>query len=268
MVFSINIKNPTDPQAIRSYRVDSGPDPPFTILQAARATMASPDLFPLVHIGEKTFAANFTNPINSVLKEAGKAFDAKTKVACVFSIGSGTKLVKGLPDSPQPKEYMPMLATIAENCETAHRETASRYGHLGIYHRINVERDPLYITRDEWENGFVHVRRAAANYLQANPESLEQVVNRFVRPIGGPKIQDLSPFYLLSFIYNIITLDQIMRLPVNQCSHHLQHSPVTLLVDPILSKIFSHIINHRSLPVLVDIGQQFSMASVVLERLN
>jgi hypothetical protein len=85
-----------------------------------------------------------------------------------------------------------MLATIAEKCETAHQETAARYAELDIYHRINVERDLLYAGLNEWEDDFTHISRATRNFLQANMKSLDRVVDRFVRPVGGPTIRGLS----------------------------------------------------------------------------
>jgi hypothetical protein len=197
VVFAVNAKN-TELQAIRSYRVQSSPNPPFTILQAARATMASPDLFSSVYVGsmpnEKEFVAYFMNPIKSILQEAGKIFKDTTKVACIVSLGSGTKQVEGLPDDPQPDDRMKLLATIAENCETAHQEAASRYGHSGIYHRINVERDQLYTAVNEWDDGFARIGRSTRNFLQANVKSLDRVVDHFVRPVGGLTIRDLSGF--------------------------------------------------------------------------
>jgi hypothetical protein len=183
-------------QAIRSYKVQSGPNHPFTILQAARATMASPDLFSSVLVGsmqdEKEFVAYFTNPVKSVLEEAGKAFDDSTKVTCLLSLGSGTKEVKGLPDDPQPSDRLTMLATIAEKCETAHQESAARYAELDIYHRINVERDLLYGGNEEWDDNFSHISQATHNYLQTNTRFLDQIVDRFIRPVGGPTIRGLS----------------------------------------------------------------------------
>lgn len=195
MVFAINARN-QEFQAIRSYKVRSSPNPPFTILQAARATMASPDLFSSVCVGsmpnEQEFIAYFTNPVKSVLEEAGKAFDDKKKVACILSLGSGSKPVKGVPYDPQPDDRLKMLGYIAENCEIAHREAASRYGELGIYHRINVERGPLYTIVNEWDDGFTHIRQATRNHLQGSMKTLDRVVKRFIRPIGGQTIRDLS----------------------------------------------------------------------------
>lgn len=162
--------------------------------------MASPDLFPSVYVGsipnEKEFVAYFMNPVKSVLEEAGKIFDDTTKVACLLSLGSGTKEVKGLPDDPQPNDRLTMLATIAENCDIAHQEAASRYGKLGIYHRINVERPLLYNGSNEWSDGFTRIDMATRNHLQANMELLDRIVDCFVLPVGGPTIRDLSKFYL------------------------------------------------------------------------
>jgi hypothetical protein len=194
-VFAINART-QQLQAIRSYSIRSSPNPPFTILQAARATMASPDIFPSVCVGfgrdEKEFVAHFTNPIQSILDEAGKVFENTAKVACILSLGSGTKQVQGIPVNPQPMDGIKLLMDIAEDCETAHQEAASRYGELGIYHRINVERNLLYPGLDEWEDGFTHINRATSNYLQANMKSLDRVVERFFRPVGGKTIRDLS----------------------------------------------------------------------------
>lgn len=185
-------------QVIRSYSVRSGPDPPFTILQAARATMASPDLFPSVYVGSRSdeFVAHFMNPINSILEEAEEIFDETTKVACILSLGSGTKEAGRFPDDPEPKDRSTILATIAEDCETPHQDATRRYGKLGIYHRINVERDLLYAGLDEWSDGFANIRIATRNYLQANVKSLDKVVDSFVRPVGGPTTRDLSLFYI------------------------------------------------------------------------
>jgi hypothetical protein len=196
-VFATNVRN-KQLQAIRSYRVRSGPNPPLTILQAARATMASPDLFPSICIGstteEKELVAHFTNPIKSVLDEAGKAFEDAAKVGCILSLGSGTKYLEGLVANTQASDRIKKLIDIAEDCETAHQEAASRYGELGIYHRINVERDLLYAGLDEWEHGFAHISQATRNYLQANVKSLDRVVEHFVRPVGGTTVRDLSTY--------------------------------------------------------------------------
>jgi hypothetical protein len=158
--------------------------------------MASPDLFSSVCVGsspdEKEFVAHFTNPIKSLLDEAGKAFDDTAKVGCLLSLGSGTKQVEGLPANPQPSDHIKMLMDIAEDCETAHQDAVSRYGELGIYHRINIERDLLYAGLDEWDDGFTHIHRATRNYLQANVKSLDRVVEHFVRPVGGKTVRDLS----------------------------------------------------------------------------
>jgi hypothetical protein len=158
--------------------------------------MASPDIFPSVHVGlgrdEKEFVAHFTNPIKSILDEAGKVFEDTAKVACILSLGSGTKLVQGIPVNPKPTNRIKLLVDIAEDCETAHQEAASRYGELGIYHRINIESDSFSTGISEWEEDFTHIHRATRSYLEANVRRLDRVVDRFVRSIGGPTIRDLS----------------------------------------------------------------------------
>jgi hypothetical protein len=204
VVFAVDAKNMTVLQVIRSYKVRSNPNPPFTILQAARATMASPDLFPSVYVGsipdDKEYVAWFTNPIKSILEEGGKAFCDTNKVACILSLGAGTKLVEGLHDHPQPDDRLKMLASVAEDCEAAHRDAASLYGHSGIYHCINVERDLLHTTREEWDEDFTHISQATRNHLEANLKTLDRVVDCFVHRTGGPTIRDLSSLISLCSI--------------------------------------------------------------------
>jgi hypothetical protein len=235
-VFAINARN-KQIQAIRSYRVRSDPNPPLTILQAAQATMASPDLFPSVCVGltpdEKEFVAHFTNPIKSVLEEAGNAFEDTSKVACILSLGSGTKQVEGLPANPQPSDRIKMLMDIAEDCETAHRDAASRYGELGMYHRINIERDLLYARLNEWEDGFTHISRSTRNYLQTNVKSLDRVVDHFARRAGGKTIRDLSARHGF-ILFRTLTLLQIVYPTMRRCSLLHLRLPTTSLLDRIL----------------------------------
>jgi hypothetical protein len=171
--------------------------------------MALPDLFSSMYIGfiqdEKEFVAHFTNPIKSVLEEAGKVFDDTTKVTCIPSLGSGTNPVKGLRDDPQPDDRMTMLATIAENCETAHQEAMSRYDHSGICHRINVERDYLCASRDEWEEDLILISQATHSHLQANERASDRLIDLFNRPVGGPMIRDLSLFGLIALFFDWLT---------------------------------------------------------------
>jgi hypothetical protein len=158
--------------------------------------MASPDLFPSVNVGsmpdEKEYVAWFTNPSKAVLEEAGMVHDETQKVACILSLGSGTKLVEGIQSDPQPSDRMKILASVAEDCEAIHHEAASRYGHSGIYHRINVERGLLDTARGQWDDEFVYIGQVTRNYIQANVKTLDRVVDHFIRRIGGPTIRDLS----------------------------------------------------------------------------
>jgi hypothetical protein len=269
-VFAINART-KKVQAIRSYRVHSDPNPPFTILQAARATMASPDLFSSVYVGsmpnDKEYVAYFMNPIKSVLEEAGKIFDDTTKVACILSLGSGTKQVEGLPDDPQPNDRIKMLVDVAEDCETAHQEAASRYGESRIYHRINAERDPLY-KGDEWDDGFTRISRATSNHLQANVKSLDRVVDRFIRRVGGPMIRDLSSFIQLNVTSTLLILLQIVCLLSRRCSHLHQLLVIISLAEPISWILFWHTTSHHHPHPIVDIERRFCTVLAALERPN
>jgi hypothetical protein len=187
-------------EAIRSYRTRSGPNLPCTILQAARAAMASPDLFPSVHVGTQLYGSEliacFNNPVKLVLKEAGSLFPNDTKVAGVLSLGVGKKQIVGLPENPQPSDRMTVLVKIAEDCEGVHQEVAARYKDNGIYYRLNVEHGLHHVKTEEWKS-YEDVRRMSLEYLLEEVKKLETIVNIFMKRTGGPYLRDLSEFIII-----------------------------------------------------------------------
>lgn len=195
VVFALNARN-TEIQAIRSYKIRSEPNLPFTILQAARATMASPDLFSSIHVGNELYGSElvgyFNNPVKLVLKEAGVLFSSTDKVAGIVSVGVGKRKIVGLPQNPQPGDRVTILKKIAEDCERAHQEMATRYSKSGAYHRMNVEQG-LQDIEDESEK-LQSIERLTFNYLKGEVKQLRNVARTFVRRTGGPLLGDLSKY--------------------------------------------------------------------------
>jgi hypothetical protein len=116
--------------------------PECTILQAACATIASPEAYDPVFIGEEEdepyldAMAGFANPTNEMLKEAEKAFKKDTIVANIISIGSG-KL--GPQHIATRTPLSDLLKRAITDTERVHNDIQNRFQDLGIYFRFNVE---------------------------------------------------------------------------------------------------------------------------------
>lgn len=91
----IDIANMTDCHLIRSYRTRGMRSPKCTILQAACATIASPDVYEPMNLGRRfeeviyqDALAGYTNPTNEGLKEAERVFGREALVGTILSIGA------------------------------------------------------------------------------------------------------------------------------------------------------------------------------------
>lgn len=114
----------------------------ITIWQAARATLAHPDLFPPTFIGSPaleqayiTGEIGWKNPSNEVIKEF-EALWPSHNIACLASIGSGHEGVIQI-------ERISVSGAVADamttNCEKIAQEVAYRFQGRNTYFRLNVE---------------------------------------------------------------------------------------------------------------------------------
>jgi hypothetical protein len=111
-----------------------------TIIEAVRASWATPGLFPSILLGanlmreELVSAVNgFNNPTLETIKEAKDIFGKERRVSCLLSLGTGQADIR----STASKDFM---TKTAQDTETIARESQRRFGSLGIYFRFSVER--------------------------------------------------------------------------------------------------------------------------------
>lgn len=136
---------------IRTYRVSSNQGPDCTIVEAVRATTAIPGMFKRAHIKEQGVAIPYiggelgcNNPTSKLLAEISLVFP-KQPIACVISIGCGQQHSGNVPDAKiydvfLPAKLLPVIQTIATDCERTHQDLAGRFEHTeGVYFRFNTE---------------------------------------------------------------------------------------------------------------------------------
>ncbi|KNZ76408.1 Nephrocystin-3 [Termitomyces sp. J132] len=115
------------PRIFRSYSVKANQGYNCTVVEAARATTASPQFFKAVSIGagglnEKFIGAHLghNNPINFVLEEAELVFGASQSVACIVSIGAGHPgNISWKSSKLFPSVLMKVLMDISTSCEAS-----------------------------------------------------------------------------------------------------------------------------------------------------
>jgi hypothetical protein len=117
----------------------------ITIWQAARATLAHPDLFPPAHIGSLAFEQAYVtgemgwkNPSNEVIREF-EALWPSQNIACLASIGSGHEGIIRIEGSAVSDAVTNAMERIATDCEKIAEGVAYRFQGRNTYFRLNVE---------------------------------------------------------------------------------------------------------------------------------
>ncbi|KAF8602157.1 hypothetical protein BDV93DRAFT_557669 [Ceratobasidium sp. AG-I] len=125
---------------IRTYRVSANQGPECTIVEAVRATTATPGMFKRAVIKEQGIAVSYVggglecnNPTDRLLADVSLVFPNQP-AACVVSIGCGQLHSGNIPDSKiydafLPSKLFPVMQTIAMDCEKTHQDLARRFGH-------------------------------------------------------------------------------------------------------------------------------------------
>jgi hypothetical protein len=138
-----NTANPPSLYPIRSYLVRGARPASCTILQAAGASIASPDIFPPVTIGSGhkkvsliNAVPNYANPTKVLLPEARRIFGDEGNIATIVSIGSGRRVIsdglKGIPDVLSDTRDI-----IISKCDQVHENVQTLLQKLFIYFRFN-----------------------------------------------------------------------------------------------------------------------------------
>jgi hypothetical protein len=148
VVCTTSITNLSVLYPIRSYQPRGAPALPCTILQAACASVASPDKFLPVTIGKDDrkvtlvdATAGYPNPTGELLREAQRIFGEDGKVATVISIGSGKKNTS---DSSAGRDQNTLIDAVQRsvlNAEITHEELEARLHETHLYFRFNVAHD-------------------------------------------------------------------------------------------------------------------------------
>ena len=136
---------------IRTYRVSANQGPNCTIVEAARATTATPGIFKRAQIKEQGVSISYVggglecnNPTNKLLADISLVFPERP-IACVVSIGCGQSHSGNVPESKIYDVFLPLkmlhtLRMIVADGERTHQDLAGRFEHTEeVYFRFNVE---------------------------------------------------------------------------------------------------------------------------------
>jgi hypothetical protein len=147
VVWTLSTANLSIAQPIRSYRIRSAPGPSCTILEAACASVASPDKFLPVTIGSShkkvvlvDATTGYANPAKELLKEAEAVFGADAEVASIVSLGAGKEEILDISGTVREDALVDALVRMTLDTEKTHEELHARLHQLLIYFRFNVER--------------------------------------------------------------------------------------------------------------------------------
>lgn len=147
------------PTCIRTYRVAENQGLECSIVEAARATMATPGALKRKTIYDGEVEVSYigaglgcNNPTALLLVEAGRAYPNQT-TACVLSAGAGQLSPASL---REPKRLLDSMSSqiaaaaeaTAKDCERIHQEVAVRFSHTErLYFRFNPEQGMQDINR-------------------------------------------------------------------------------------------------------------------------
>lgn len=115
------------------------------IWQAARATLALPNLFPNVTIGPDLLQqvyisgeVGWKNPSNEVIREF-EAYWPGQNIACLASVGAGHEGIIEINGSIGPASLNMAMERIAMDCERVAQEVGYRFEGRNTYFRLSVE---------------------------------------------------------------------------------------------------------------------------------
>jgi hypothetical protein len=170
--------------------------PDCTILQAACATIASPEAYDPVIIGDEddqctymNAMTGYANPTNEVLKEAEKIFGKNAVVANLLSVGSGRLELRQQQDTGIMSQLSDLLKRAITDTERVHNDIYNRFQDLGIYSRFNAE-GILPVTNSMRKT----TRVQTAAYLEDAPNShrMDRAVTSIRERKGVKSLKDLS----------------------------------------------------------------------------
>ncbi|KAF8595697.1 FabD lysophospholipase-like protein, partial [Ceratobasidium sp. AG-I] len=165
------------PTFIRTYRIAANQGPDCTIVEAVRATMATPGMFKKATIIEQSVKTKYisgalgcNNPTTHMINETEKLFPGRL-LATVLSVGSGQLHSANLPDRSKLLQFLPLqlvqtLDSIATDCERTNQELSRRFSRASnVYFRFNAEQGMQDIEQSDLAR-LSEVRAHTLNYLK------------------------------------------------------------------------------------------------------
>jgi hypothetical protein len=197
IVCALNTTNLTTLYPIRSYRARGAAPPPFTILEAARASIASPERFLPVAVGTGhrkvtlvDATTGFANPTKELLQEAQRVFGEDAKVATVVSIGSGKGTTLNVSEGDDENALVEALKRVALNTEATHAELETRLHDAFIYFRFNVDQDLDY----GMDASVLHSHTSAYLEKASISRHLDEAMKSIQNRPKGMTIKELSEY--------------------------------------------------------------------------
>ncbi|KAG8805932.1 hypothetical protein FRC17_005263, partial [Serendipita sp. 399] len=143
-VICVMNQDTTQCQLLRSYRIRGAPNPEYTITQVALASIASPEIYGPISLGngfKKTIFSSaligYANPTQQLLKEAHAVF-GDINVATIVSLGTGKIETSGSFDSDDWMYSMARQVTL--DTQRTHEDIYDRLKQTSIYFRLNIDK--------------------------------------------------------------------------------------------------------------------------------
>jgi hypothetical protein len=190
--------------------------PDCTILQAACATIGSPDAYNPVKVGAGgdgsmyiDAMAGYANPTNEMIKEAEKVFGKDAVVATIISVGSGKPDQRRSGGDSAGLHLTDILKRAVLDTERVHNDIQNRFQDLGIYYRFNVY--GVIPLSDSIEGT---TREHTVSYLDEamSNQRMDAAVNSVQGRMGVKPLKELSMKSSLYFINYISYGTQIRSL--------------------------------------------------------
>lgn len=191
------------PTCIRTYRVAAHQGPDCTIVEAVRATTATPGMFKPALIKDTHVTAPYiggglgcNNPAAHALSEIENLFPGRT-LSIVLSIGSGQLHSAHMPSrsrlfSAVPSGLYEVVQSIATDCERTNQELSGRFSLTdNVYFRFNTEQGMQDIDQSD-ATRLSEVQAHTRNYLRGEAISsrMQDAVKATVR--GGKAVKIIS----------------------------------------------------------------------------
>lgn len=226
----------------RSYEVREGSAFNCPIWQAVRATLALPNLFPMIEIGQELLKQRYigggigwNNPSNEVINEFEAVWKGQN-MACLASIGTGHEGVIQIDPSAILGNFHLALERMVTDCERIAQDIGHRFREQNTYFRFSVEHGLQHNDRSPITPGEMEAHTRAYLNSPGVTFSVDTLVASLIQAIEAPEYHATGDYfkqvlnhYILSAQerLNNITIMEI-HLPAQEAVATLQSIQVGL----------------------------------------